>query len=367
MISGVDSLAYVLTFDPTKGSGLWLRLLERLAIWAEIGIAADVVICCRSDSELVASPPSGSPHRFHILHGRSSFHAATAALPGAISAIAPQLVYMRYNSPYPSMVTVARRWPTVLEIHADDTREWARRPMRYRLMGRLFRPAMLSSVRGYVFVDPELVDSQSFPEPPDGTRTISNGVRISETVDFGGARPREPGPGRLVLVAGTGDRYQGVDKLVQLATLLPELEFHVAGPVDPGDRHAPGNVVFHGVLDPMRLGELLGRMDVGVGNLALEDVGMRRPSPLKVRDYVAAGLPCILAHDDPDLPEQPGVLGIPFGFTPDSQVARRIAGFTADWQGRSCTRAMAEAVDIRRKEADRLDFLRAVVRGRPAQ
>lgn len=358
------TVGYILTFDPSRGSGLWRRLLERLDVWAGMGVTADVFICCRRDSDLVGYRDPAVPHRFHVLAGRSSFQAAFR-LPKAVSAVAPDVLYFRYNSPYPPMIGLARRWPTVMEVHADDTREWSRRPLKYQAMGRTFRTALLGRAVGFVFVDPDLVDSSSFPRPRLGSRLISNGVRIDPSIDYGGPRRRPPGPPRMILVAGTAERYQGVEKLLRLAAMMPDVEFHVVGP-SPAVGEVGRNVVFHGRQPPDKMPELLARADIGLANLELEDIGMRRPSPLKVREYVAAGLPCVLAHDDPDLAGQDGVLTLPFGFVPDQQIAARVREFAERWRGSHCPRAMAEAVDIRPKEAARIEFLMTAAGRHPA-
>jgi hypothetical protein len=101
-------------------------------------------------------------------------------------------------------------------------------------------------------------------------------------------------------------------------------------------------------------------MDIGVGTLAMERINRRRRSPLKVREYIANGLPCIIAHEDPDLAGLEGVLNLDYGFKPDRAAADRILQFTNRWMGKTCPPEMATAVDVRKKESQRISFLSAV-------
>lgn len=353
-------LAYVLTFDPSESSGLWLRIKERLAAWQIAGVSADIVICCRESSALIQeSAPEG--HRLHLLVGRTPF-TASFGLPGKLAKLDPDLVYMRYNSPYPPMIEVARKWPTILEIHADDKFEWRYNRLYYRVMGTLFRSSLLNRTAGIVMIDPELMDSPNFPVKKVPTTTIPNGISIPADTRYDAFRERRPGPSRLVLTVGNALSWQGVDKFSELAARLPDLEFHLIG-LSAGEVPAlPANVTAHGRLQPAEVGPLLATMDIGFGNLAPERAYGPNPSPLKVREYVAAGLPCIVAHDDPDLDGKDGILNLGYGFTDFEKASMAVTDFALVWTGRTCTQAMADSVDLVGKEAQRHAFFESVVR-----
>ena len=47
------------------------------------------------------------------------------------------------------------------------------------------------------------------------------------------------------------------------------------------------------------------RCDIGVGGLGLHRKGQYRSMTLKLREYMARGLPFVYAVDDPSLPEDP--------------------------------------------------------------
>lgn len=348
-------IAYVLTFDPAINSGLWSRLVERLDNWGDRGINSDLIIACRPDSPLFQQARPRR-HRLQLVTGFNPF-AASFKVAKLLREQRPSLVYMRYNLPYPSMVTIADQWPTVLEVHADDTLERHYRPISYRWMSRLFRNQLLRRAKGFVFVDPELQQSRSFPRCGIPSIVLSNGIRICSKERYGGPRPRSAGPARLALLAGNAEMWQGFDKLASLAELLPQYEFHLVGPEWPLQAPEASNLRQHGYLPPSDAVTFLNSVDIGIGNLALERIHRRRPSPLKVREYIAAGLPSIIAHDDPDLDGLPGVLNLGYGFTPSHEIAARIDSFVQEWVGRTCPPELAQAVDLSSKEAARLNFL----------
>ena len=66
-------------------------------------------------------------------------------------------------------------------------------------------------------------------------------------------------------------------------------------------------VVFHGELHGEALDRVAARCDIGVGGLGLHRKGQYRSMTLKLREYMARGLPFVYAVDDPSLPEDPAV------------------------------------------------------------
>lgn len=350
-------VAYVIPFDLGRTRGLTARLRERLEEWVDLGVDVDLLVCVAKGSDC-ASSLADFPVRVHVLSGASSA-TATWGLAPRIRALGSDVIYQRYGLPYPGLIRAARALPTVLEIHADDLAESAHRRPAYRwtalaLGGQLFR-----ACAGAVFVDPDLVAAERYLPIAGPRASIPNGVRLRHDVPYGAPRDRKPGPPRLVLAVGAQEAWQGVDKLSQLATLLPDLEFHLVG----GTRQqAPGppNLHIHTHLEPPAFDRFLEGMDVGVGNLALERIGRRRPSPLKVRDYVRAGLPCVIAHDDPDLGAARDVLNLGYGFVPGPQSAAQLSRFAAEVTGRRVGADVALAVSLADKEVRRLQLLRSL-------
>ena len=71
-------------------------------------------------------------------------------------------------------------------------------------------------------------------------------------------------------------------------------------------------VLFHGRMTGDKLTEMYNRATVGLSSLALYKIGFQTGSVLKLREYMARGLPFIYAHNDPHMIEDfPWCLHIP--------------------------------------------------------
>jgi len=141
--------------------------------------------------------------------------------------------------------------------------------------------------------------------------------------------------------------------------MLPSYDFFIIG----GEHSGESEIRNLKLLPRLKIDILeqhIAEMDIGVGNLNLEIVGRRTPSPLKVREYIAQRLPCIIAHEDPDLDGAAGVLNLGYGFTPTSETAEVITHFVDEWAGRLLPEETVERVSAERKEDARIEFIREV-------
>ena len=343
-------LAYVITFDPSVGrSGLWDRLVERLDVWAELGVRADVAICARHHTGLHGMQLP-RPHQLHLLTARTSA-LATRRIPRWVDEAAPDVVYARFSLPWPALALAAKRAPLVLEVHTDPIVESKFRPISYRAVSRVFTRAVLARASGFVFVDPELAGSRIYARVGRPSVCIPNGIGLP---DMPSPEPLKPGHRpRVVLVAGSDEPWHGISKFEELARAIPEFEFHVIG-----SQADSSHLTVHPRSSGTDYTDLLASMHVGVGNLALERIGRREASPLKVREYLRYRLPVAIAHDDPDLDDSdPSLHKIGYGFTVTPEVVDRFRDFVVRVAGTSCTEALRGSVGLLPKERARVEFL----------
>ena len=114
--------------------------------------------------------------------------------------------------------------------------------------------------------------------------------------------------------------WQGYDRLIEaLARYRGDepVTVHMVGGEGDGslaawkrlaqERGVADRVIFHGELHGEALDRVAARCDIGVGGLGLHRKGQYRSMTLKLREYMARGLPFVYAVDDPSLPEDPAV------------------------------------------------------------
>jgi len=61
-------------------------------------------------------------------------------------------------------------------------------------------------------------------------------------------------------------------------------------------------IIVHGFKTGQKLEEVLARVHLAFGPLAVHRIGLSQATPLKVRRYLAHGIPTVIAYDDPDIP-----------------------------------------------------------------
>jgi glycosyltransferase involved in cell wall biosynthesis len=253
-----------------------------------------------------------------------------------------------------------RRFPGIVEINTDDLLEFRPRSQIVRAYNRLQRRGILRGAAGVVFVTHELAASPSFVQVRGRRRVISNGVELPNEVP--GPPPAHQRP-RLVFL-GASAYWQGLDKLLLLATETPELELDVAGAESAPPHDLPPNVRWHGRLAEPEYRRLLAQADVGIGTLALHRKGMNEASTLKVRTYLAHGVPVILGYEDTDfLGEEPWfLLRLPNVEGNVAAAKDSILEFAERVRGRRVPRELvADRISAEAKERERLRFFEDVL------
>lgn len=369
-------IAYLLAEDLSRHPGLKHKIDGQISRWVEAGhevykvlhfsgmvVAPDGQV--RSMEPALSAPVQrgGKARQMMRLSRQYAFAAS------ALEWIRPDITYSRYLFPAWGVGNIARHGGRlVFEINSDDAAEYSARNFLTGVLNKIFRSKVLRMAKGLVFVTRELAHSPAFSAFAQARMVIANGVecvRFPFVKDPGNTSPQ------LGFIGSPGQPWHGLDKLLTLAELIPECTIHVIGPSEQECRslsgRLPNNVVTHGYLNAVDAQQVISVMDVGISTLALHRKGMNEACPLKVRQYLAQGLPVLAASEDTDiLTDQCFYLRLPNCEDNIRPHAQRIIDFVHGAFGNVAMREKAREFAMSRmavdgKEAERVHFFQSVL------
>ena len=288
-------IAYIASFGNRFFNGVFRKIESQLAVWRSIA-GLDVALFFRAKSGRLV--PGGKPYPIAGMPTCSY----NADLFRDLKAFDPDVVYLRHEIAGPQILQICRQFSgkIVLEINADLDAELkleGKTSVKRRAafwINRLTEGYLERHLGGCVCVSSNFLEM--FPKVPRDRKIVSpNAIDLAQHP----VRKRPPAANErtaLLFMGTPGQAWHGVDMLPALARSLPECDFHVVGPDALAD--APSNMFFHGYLPPEELPQLYARSHIGIGSLAFFRKNISEASPLKVREYIAAGLPVILGYAD---------------------------------------------------------------------
>ena len=158
-------------------------------------------------------------------------------------------------------------------------------------------------------------------EPCNGSIDGRPAINIMNGVDVRQFPLHAPNPQQAaihMLALASMTESQGYDRIIRAMAAYPGLKqvwLHMVGGDGDGslakwkklaaELGLGSQVMFHGPLYGDALDKVVAGCDVGIGSLAMFRFGLRRGTPLKIREYMARGIPFLFAADDPTIPENP--------------------------------------------------------------
>ena len=355
-------VAYLAHLNLPPESGVSKKILSQVKLWSELAEARLFVLSRREDvCDLVE------------LHGgKCSFYKgppwstgrlrALDSLVGQIVEWSPTAVYLRRDLFYPAYLRLAKALPLIQEVNSDELEELRLHSPSQYLYHRMSRNWLDRLTSGWVFVTRELLHHPYYGRLPGMKTAIGNGISFDGLPHL---PPRQSGgPPRLVFI-GQPAPWHGVDKILRLAEAFKTWEFHLIGCQASDFEQLPDNVKIHGFLPFSEYVSILADADVGIGSLALHRKRMNEASPLKVREYLALGLPAIIGYKDTDFPEgAPFLLRLPNEERNVECCLQDIERFVMSWVGKRVPREAVAHLDLRHKERQRLLFIENVAKTR---
>ena len=138
---------------------------------------------------------------------------------------------------------------------------------------------------------------------------ISNGISVSKIQeDYIESWSPNNELIKIIMVASF-DNWHGVDRIIKSVIRSESpVELHLVGGgnvldelVNEFNLSSNPKVILHGFQKYEDIMKLYQTMDLAISSLGLHRIGLQRASVLKTREYLASGLPVVVAYDDTDL------------------------------------------------------------------
>jgi glycosyltransferase involved in cell wall biosynthesis len=347
-------VAFCVNWGSGRDSGIYRKVAGQAAAWQAMGAEVGLFVATVSSA---ADDWSALPQTQAVAAARSRPGGRVAAREQAAAAARrwrADVGYVRHGLVYPGLIRLARQVPLVVEVNGDDLAESQR-------LGRGSRAATYAShglglrrAAGLSFVTYELSLRPSFARYGRPSVVVANGIDLAGVTRV----PPAPLARRLIFLGHPRTPWHGTDKLQELARRLPDWRLDLVGPTAAELPGMPPNIRAHGLLQTDAYQPLLAAADVALGSLAMHRAGIEEASPLKVREYLAAGLPTVIGYRDTDFPHGADfLLELPNTEGNMVQAAALLPAFAQHWAGRRVPREAVQHLDAMVKERERLSFL----------
>lgn len=356
-------IAYLLHWNDGMGSGVMKKVATQTETWVKFGHEVNLFLYSSKTREELEIPSDFefSAWNVYTYHGMLSRIHLLSKIIRDITKSNPNIVYFRYDLFYPGMNKLLRNQSVIVEVNTNDVTEFYSGGFARYIYNRMTRRLIFSHSYGIVFVSHEIAKGKHFRKFGKVQHVvIGNGIALERITALNPVKNVYP---HLAFLGTANQRWHGVDKIEKMASRLPDWNFHLVGiseqhfttPILP-------NMHTYGYLNEEQYVDILARCDVAIGSLSMYRVGLGEGSPLKVREYLAYGLPVIIGYSDTDfLFDVPFLLGLPN--TPDNVTENilNIESFVQSWLGKRVPREAIAHLDARRKEELRLDFFKRIL------
>ncbi len=353
-MSSTPSIAYFATLLDGPNSGAGKKVLDQGNTWRLMGIATKLYIISdqahvsewanQKDVLVVTERQGLAKLRLRLSFLKSIFKTN------------PETLYIRDSFPF-IFPRVPKSTSIILEVQTLMREELLSRNRLRAMQSWLLDKFYLSRFTKFVFVSYEIGASKRFAmyRSQDNSTVISNGVKLDQITEI--KKLAQKDPVEFIFLGQNGQPWHGVEQILELARCMPSYMFNIVGVTDKF-LNVPSNAIFHGVLTQSEYFPIAEKCVLGIGTLNLKAKGMTEGSSLKVREYLAMGLPVFLRHTDTDFMDCPSyILELPNDDTPITRFVDRIVGFAELWSDERVPGSKITRIDMKEKESQRLEFI----------
>ncbi|MGP8329822.1 MAG: hypothetical protein ACT6FF_05845 [Methanosarcinaceae archaeon] len=280
----------------------------------------------------------------------------------AVTRYKPDLIYLRYGIYVYPIHKLASIAPLVEEITTNDVIQHKELGLPFYLYNRLTRGVLLKNTSGLVCLSNELKTSPHNARFGKPTQIIGDSIDLENISPLPAPENTQP---RIAFIGSPGSLWQGVDKLVQLASQFSDISIHIIGYDKIEEHHSlPNNLHLYGYLDSTNYIKILATMDCAIGSLALHRIQLEESSPLKTRECLALNIPMVLPYKDTDLLNHDFefILNIPNKEDNILTHGKHIRDFAYNMRGKRVDRTLiAPLIDIQHKERKRIAFFEKII------
>lgn len=204
----------------------------------------------------------------------------------------PDVIYTRYVLYWPFSNTIFNRFKTIAEMNTDDISE-KRHLGLFLPFYKFLRYLFLKSKSGFCCVSNDIESTLQNRK----SIVIPNGYDFKE-ITFKHKKSRG---NNVIFMSSPNQYWQGVDKIILLATKLPDYNFNIVGWDSSdiiNDCLPVANITFLGYKSGIQLDTLLENADYAIGPLALHRKNMSVTSALKTSHYLSYNLPVIQCYNE---------------------------------------------------------------------
>ena len=346
-------IAYALACYDAEHSGVYKKILDQVTFWRNAGYRVQLFVITDEKSKthwlkldpaakifLDKSPFSKIKNRFNLLKLAANSN--------------PSLIYLRDSFP---IRVPNSKIPTVLEIQSLVAQELKLRSKSKYILFRIFSRFIYSNISGAIYVSNELKNNNEHHFSSGIPKiAIINGINLERIQPLLPQACETPG---LFFVGSANQPWHGIEELIEFARTHQNIDVHIIG--DTRDQNE-SNLFFYGNLELAEYRTIASKCLAGVGTLNLKSKNMAEASPLKVREYLALGLPVILKYRDTDLTgDEDYVLSLPPEGPCLDAYSPQILQFLEKWSKTRVPRHQIEHLDVRNKEESRLKFFESMI------